>query len=51
VPGELYVSSEVARRSLGIGLTTGYAVGAATGVGIGALLVAAIRALFGRKQA
>jgi membrane protein len=51
VPGELYVSSEVARRSLGIGLSTGYAVGAATGVGIGALLVAAIRAVFGRQRA
>jgi len=50
-PGDLYVSSEVAQRSLGIGLTTGYAVGAATGVGIGALLVAGIRAVFGRKRA
>lgn len=48
-PGELTVSSEVARRSLGIGLGTGYVVGTATGLGIGALLVAGIRALFGKR--
>lgn len=50
MPGELYVSSEVARRSLGIGLGTGYAVGAATGLGIGAALVSLFSALFGRRR-
>lgn len=49
-PGELYVSSEVARRSLGIGLGTGYTIGAATGLGIGAVLVAALRAVFPRRR-
>lgn len=49
-PGELYVSSAVARRSLGIGLGTGYTIGAATGVGIGALLISALRAVFPRRK-
>jgi membrane protein len=49
-PGELYVSAEVARRSLGIGLGTGYTIGAATGLGLGALLTAALRAVFGRRS-
>ncbi len=49
-PGELYVSSEVARRSLGIGLGTGYTIGAATGLGIGALLTSALAAMFGRRD-
>ncbi len=49
-PGELYVSSAVAQRSLGIGLGTGYTIGAATGLGIGALLVSALRAVFPRRR-
>ena len=49
-PGELSVSSAVARRSLGIGLGTGYSIGAATGLGIGALLISALRAVFPRRQ-
>jgi len=48
-PGQLYVSSKVAEKSLGVGLKTGYAVGTATGVGLGALLVAGVRALFGQR--
>ncbi|MFZ0529517.1 MAG: YhjD/YihY/BrkB family envelope integrity protein [Propionicimonas sp.] len=48
-PGDLYVSSEVARKSLGIGLGTGYVVGAATGVGLGALVAAATAAVFRRR--
>jgi membrane protein len=50
MPGELYVSSEVARKSLGIGLGTGYVVGTATGLGLGAVLVSAISRLFGRNK-
>ena len=49
-PGELYVSSEVAQKSLGIGLGTGYVVGAATGLGAGALLTALLNGLFRRKS-
>ena len=49
-PGELYVSSAVARRSLGIGLGAGYTIGAATGLGVGALLISALRAVFGRRR-
>ncbi|MGV8907486.1 MAG: YhjD/YihY/BrkB family envelope integrity protein [Propionicimonas sp.] len=49
-PGELYVSSAVAQRSLGIGLGTGYTIGAATGLGLGALLISALRAVFGRPR-
>jgi membrane protein len=49
-PGELYVSSDVARRTLGIGLGTGYTIGAATGLGIGALLISALRAVFPRRK-
>jgi membrane protein len=49
-PGELYVSSAVARRSLGIGLGTGYTIGAATGLGVGALLISALRAVFPRRK-
>jgi membrane protein len=49
-PGELYVSSDVARRTLGIGLGTGYTIGAATGLGIGALLISALRAVFPRRS-
>jgi membrane protein len=49
-PGELYVSSAVARRSLGIGLGTGYTIGAATGLGLGALLISALRAVFPRRK-
>jgi membrane protein len=50
MPGELYVSSAVARRSLGIGLGTGYTIGAATGLGLGALLISALRAVFPRRR-
>ena len=49
-PGELYVSSAVARRTLGIGLGTGYTIGAATGLGLGALLISALRAVFPRRR-
>jgi membrane protein len=49
-PGELYVSSDVAKRTLGIGLGTGYVVGAATGLGIGAALTSLFAALFGRRK-
>jgi len=49
-PGELYVSSAVAQRSLGIGLGTGYTIGAATGLGLGALLISALRAVFPRRR-
>ncbi|MFT4110762.1 YhjD/YihY/BrkB family envelope integrity protein [Propionicimonas sp.] len=49
-PGELSVSSEVARRSLGIGLGTGYVVGAATGLGVGAVLTSILARLFGRRE-
>ena len=49
-PGELYVSSAVARRSLGVGLGTGYTIGAATGIGIGAVLISALRAVFPRPR-
>lgn len=50
MPGELYISSEVARRSLGIGLGTGYTIGAATGLGLGAVLTSALRALRRRPK-
>lgn len=50
MPGELYVSSTVARRSLGIGLGTGYTIGAAAGLGLGALIASGLRALFGRRK-
>lgn len=49
-PGELYVSSEVAQKSLGIGLGTGYVVGAATGLGLGAALTAVLASLFGKRR-
>ena len=49
-PGELYVSSEVAGRSMGVGLATGYTVGAATGLGLGALIAALLGWVFGRKD-
>lgn len=49
-PGELYVSSAVARRSLGIGLGTGYTIGAAAGLGLGALITSALRGLRGRPK-
>lgn len=50
MPGELYVSSDVARRTLGIGLGTGYVVGAATGLGMGAAIASALSKLFGRRR-
>ncbi len=49
MPGELYVSSEVAKRTLGIGLGTGYVVGAATGLGFGAAIASVLSKLFGRR--
>lgn len=49
-PGQLYVSSEVARKSMGVGLTAGYGIGAATGLGLGALIAAVAARLAGRKQ-
>lgn len=49
-PGELYVSSEVAQKSMGFGLATGYGVGAATGLGLGAVLAALLGWVFGRKD-
>lgn len=49
-PGEETVSAEVARRSLGIGLSTGYVAGAATGLGAGAMLVSLLGRLFGRRR-
>ena len=49
-PGELYVSSQVAQKSMGVGLGTGYVVGTATGLGLGALLGAGLKALFGRRR-
>lgn len=50
-PGELYVSSEVAQKSMGVGLAAGYGLGAATGLGLGALIAAVAQRLFGRKRA
>jgi membrane protein len=49
-PGELYVSSTVAERSMGVGLAAGYTVGTATGLGLGALLAALLGWVFGRKD-
>jgi membrane protein len=49
-PGELYVSSKVAGRSMGVGLATGYTVGTATGLGLGAILAALLGWAFGRKD-
>lgn len=44
-PQVAFVSAEVARRSMGVGLGAGYAIGAATGLGLGALIVGGLRAL------
>jgi len=41
-PGELYVSAEVARKSMGFGLGAGYTIGAATGLGLGAIAAATL---------
>ncbi|MBA3021225.1 YhjD/YihY/BrkB family envelope integrity protein [Propionicimonas sp.] len=41
-PGELYVSAEVARKSMGFGLGAGYAIGGATGLGLGAIAAATL---------
>ncbi len=49
-PGEQHVSAEVARRSMGFGLVTGYTVGAATGLGAGAVLVSLLSRLFGHRR-
>lgn len=49
-PGELYVSSAVAERSMGVGLATGYTLGSATGIGVGALLASLLGWVFGRRD-
>jgi len=49
-PGELYVSSRVAERSMGVGLATGYTVGSATGLGLGAILAVLLGWVLGRKD-
>jgi membrane protein len=49
-PGELYVSSTVAERSMGVGLAAGYTVGTATGLGLGAVIAALLGWVFGRKD-
>lgn len=49
-PGELYVSSEVAQKSMGVGLAAGYGIGAATGLGLGALIAAALGRIVGRTR-
>lgn len=48
-PGEQVVSAAVARKSLGVGLGTGYTVGAATGLGLGALIAAGLSRLRRRR--
>jgi membrane protein len=42
VVGQPLVSAEVARRSMGVGLATGYTLGTVTGLGLGAVLAAAL---------
>jgi len=49
-PGQHWVSAAVARRSLGVGLGTGYTVGAATGLGLGALVTMVVARLRGRAK-
>lgn len=49
-PGEEQVSAEVARRSMGFGLVTGYTVGTATGLGAGAVLVSLLGRLLGGRR-
>ncbi len=49
-PGECQVSAEVARRSMGVGLATGYTIGTAAGLGLGALVTGGLRRLFGRRN-
>lgn len=49
-PGSEVVSAEVARRSMGVGLVTGYTIGAATGVGVGAVMVSILSRLFGTRR-
>lgn len=49
-PGQQWVSATVAERSLGIGLGTGYTVGAATGLGVGAIIATLIAGLKGRRK-
>jgi membrane protein len=48
-PGQSVVSSEVAQRSMGVGLVAGYTVGAATGLGLGALIASTV-ARIGRRK-
>ena len=45
-----YVSAAVARRSMGVGLGAGWAIGTATGLGLGGLIVAGLRALVPRRR-
>lgn len=49
-PGQLYVSSEVAQKSMGVGLAAGYGLGTATGLGLGAVIAAVFARLFGTKR-
>ena len=49
-PGQHWVSAAVARRSLGVGLGTGYTVGAATGLGLGAVVALLMSRLRGRGK-
>ncbi|PFG16632.1 membrane protein [Propionicimonas paludicola] len=49
-PGQHWVSAEVARRSMGVGLGTGYTVGAATGLGLGAVVAMLVARLRGKAQ-
>lgn len=49
-PGELRVSAEVAKKSMGVGLATGYSIGTATGLGLGALIAGGLGGLFGRRH-
>jgi membrane protein len=48
-PGQLTVSSEVAQKSMGVGMLAGYVVGAATGLGLGAFIAAAAARVSRRK--
>lgn len=49
-PGREYVPSEVAAKSMSVGLGAGYVLGTATGVGIGALIVGGLRSLLKPKR-
>lgn len=49
-PGQEQVAAEVAQRSMGVGLVTGYAIGAATGLGLGAMIAKAVAAVFRQRR-